>query len=264
MQKNFIHCIYQGERWCKRMPIINMVNLYFRLNSWAEKKWGIYMNKNSVASSKKIIRKLVLLCPVVIFLTGAIIYYVFMPDIYSKKILFFDWLFSDSQGIINKISYINDLPPESNNIIGIQIFWRIWLAGFSASLFFACKQLHTKSVPISKDAILVNREPYLLIQGTSTRLNQIQPQRRIKELDVLIYTIKCLEEKLSVESDFGYGNYDVIDCENNITRQLQFLKDAAKDIETGNIAENIKVINSTVLEVNTLLQKRTELKKHSL
>lgn len=93
----------------------------------------------------------------------------------------------------------------------------------------------------------------------SIRLKQVDCH---VELDALIYAIKCLEEKLSLESDFGYGDNNVISCENNIAQQLQLLKNATKSIENGNIAENIKTINNIVLEINILLQKRTEMKKH--
>lgn len=217
------------------------------------------MTKKSVVSNKKTVNKLVFLCPIIILLIGAIVYYVFMPSEYSKKIIFLDWLLSDSQDIIDKIYYINNSLSKSNHVIEMQIFWRIWFVSLWASLFFLCKYKQKKCDSNSTDAILVNKEPYLLIQGMSIRLKQVDCH---VELDALIYAIKCLEEKLSLESDFGYGDNNVISCENNIAQQLQLLKNATKSIENGNIAENIKTINNIVLEINILLQKRTEMKKH--
>ena len=76
-----------------------------------------------------------------------------------------------------------------------------------------------------------------------------------------MYSVKKLEEKLSVESDFGYGKGAVISCENNIARQIQFLVETAPFIENGNLEENIDAMNTAVMNINSQLRKRIELKK---
>ena len=72
---------------------------------------------------------------------------------------------------------------------------------------------------------------------------------------------KKLEEKLSVESDFGYGKKSVINCENDIARQIQFLLDTIPCMESGNFDENLNAMNSAIMNINSLLRRRTELKK---
>ena len=92
-------------------------------------------------------------------------------------------------------------------------------------------------------------------------LKQLKARRNSKQLDSLIYSVKKLEEKLSVESDFGYGKSSVINCENNIARQIQFLLDTAPCIENGDFEENLKAMNTAVMNINSLLRRRIELKK---
>lgn len=220
------------------------------------------MRENLDKSSRRKINKVIFLFPVIILLIGVIAYYILMPDIYSEDILFIDWLLSDSRNILDRIYYTNNIQLKNNNIIEIQIFWRIWLLSFNASLFFVGKQLHTKSVCMSADAVLINREPYLMIQGMSNKLRQLKYQEKVKEVDALIYSLKCLEEKLSIESDFGYGDKVLIDCENNIAAQLHILINLAQEVESGNFIENIKVMNNTVRKIHALLKERNELKKH--
>ena len=95
----------------------------------------------------------------------------------------------------------------------------------------------------------------------SDNLRQAKRRRNDNGLDALIYKVKCLEEKLFVESDFGYGGDVVIDCENDISRKLQFIKEMVSNIESGNITDNINILNEVVSETNMLLSKRRELKK---
>ena len=83
----------------------------------------------------------------------------------------------------------------------------------------------------------------------------------MKTNQILMTYIKKLEEKLSVESDFGYGKGSVINCENNIARQIQFLLDTVSCIENGDFEENLKEMNTVVTNINSLLRRRNELKK---
>lgn len=90
---------------------------------------------------------------------------------------------------------------------------------------------------------------------------QIDNVYRTGELDELIYSVKCLEEKLYIDSDFGCGSTDVIICENNIASQLQYLVNAVPNIMSGDMSDNISKLNLVIININSLLQKRCELKK---
>ena len=210
---------------------------------------------------KKVMNKFVFFIPVVILLIGAAAYFIVLPSIYGQVVSFIDWLFTDPQSIIATLRNPNTVLPQINAVFGMKIFWWIWLAGLIASLFFVGKQLQAKPEPNAENAILTKKEPYLMIQDVTNVLKQTKARISNKQLDPLIYSVKKLEEKLSVESDFGYGSDAVIRCENDIARQIQFLVDTVPHLENGNLEETLSGMNTAVSNINSLLRKRTELKK---
>lgn len=213
------------------------------------------------ALDKKVMNKFVFFIPAILFFIGVIAYFIIVPNIYGQIVSFIDWLFTDPQNIISTLRDPDAVLPQVNSIIGMRIFWWVWLAGLIISLFFVGKQLQSKSETNAPNAILTKKEPYLMIQTVSDGLKQVKAHSHSKQLDSLIYAIKKLEEKLSVESDFGYGQNAVISCENNIARQIQFLVDIAPCVENGDFEENIKAMNTAVMNINSLLRRRIELKK---
>lgn len=213
------------------------------------------------ALDKKVMNKFVFFIPVIILLIGVAAYFIVIPNIYGKVVSFVDWLFTDPENIISTLRDPNAVLPKVNSIIGIRIFWWVWLAGLISSLFFVGKQLQAKPEPNAANAILTKKEPYLMIQDVTDALKQLKTRRSSHQLDSLIYSVKKLEEKLSVESDFGYGKSAVINCENNIAIQIQFLLDTVPCIENGDFEENLKAMNTAVMNINSLLRRRIELKK---
>jgi hypothetical protein len=216
------------------------------------------------AIDPNVISKAVCIAPIGIALIGIIAYFAVIPNIYSKAVSFIDWLFTDPQNIISALKDPNTVLPQVHSIIGIRIFWWAWLATFIASLFFAGRQLQKKPEPNVANALLLKRDAYFIMQKVLGGLNSAKQrisEKEQKELDALIRNVKKLEEKLSVESDFGYGRSAVIECENSIAKQLQFLRDALPYIENGNLGENISKMNTAATNVANLLRQRTELKK---
>lgn len=214
-----------------------------------------------VAVDKTVMDKVVFLVPIGILLIGIMAYFIVIPNTYRKVVSFIDWFFTDPQSIIDTLRDPNTMLPKVNSIIGTRIFWRIWLVGFIASLFFVGRQLHAKPEPNATNAILTRKEPYLMIQDVTVALKLIKQRRSDNELDILISSVKCLEEKLAVESDFGYGKGAIINCENNIATQLQFLVDSVSLIENDNFGENISKMSLAISNINSLLKRRIELKK---
>lgn len=211
--------------------------------------------------NKNVMNKFMFLIPVVILLIGVGVYFIEVSSIHGEVIPYIDWMFTDSQNIIDALYELNVVLNQNNGIIGMRVFWRVWLAGLTASLFFVGKQFQSKPEPNITSALLIKKEPYFMIQNVTDALKKLRVRRSNKQLDSLIYEVKKLEEKLSVESDFGYGKSSVINCENNIARQLQFLLDTVPYVETGNFEENLKAMNIAVMNVNFLLRRRIELKK---
>jgi len=213
------------------------------------------------ALDKKVMNKFVFFIPVVILLVGVAAYFIVIPNIYGKVVSFVDWLFTDSENIINTLRDPNAVLPKINSIIGMRVFWWIWLTSLITSLFFIGKQFQTKPEPNATNAILTKKEPYLMIQNVVDALKQLKTRKSSNQLDSLMYSVKKLEEKLSIESDFGYGKSTIINCENNIARQIQFLLDTVPYVENGDFEENLKAMNTAVMNINSLLRKRIELKK---
>ena len=213
------------------------------------------------ALDKKVMNKFVFFVPAVILLVGIAAYFIVVPNIYGKVVSFIDWLFTDPENIIRTLSAPNAVLPKVNSIIGMRIFWWVWLASFISSLFFVGKQLQAEPAPDATNAILTKKEPYLMIQDVTDTLKQLKTRRNSHQLDTLVYSVKKLEEKLSVESNFGYGKTEVINCENNIARQIQFLLDTVTRAEKGDFEENLKAMNTAVMNINSLLRRRVELKK---
>ena len=142
--------------------------------------------------------------------------------------------------------------------IAMRIFWFLWLACFSASLFFVGKRLHSKPQITAPNARLLNREPYFLVKEINENIKLAKQRQVDKDFEALANAIKRLEEKLSVENDFGYGRNEIISCENNIAQQLQFLLDT---IAAGDINIHISEMNTAVIKINNLLERRRELKR---
>lgn len=210
---------------------------------------------------KKVMQRIVFLIPVLLIIVGVVAYFIVIPKIYGKVVSFIDWLFTDPQNIINTVHDSNSVLPHINSILGVRIFWWTWLTCFISSLFAVGKLLQEKPEPNAVNAIFTKREPYLKIQDVIACLKLVKVHKGSQQLDSLIYSVKKLEEKLSIESDFGYGGKAVIACENNIALQIQFLVDTASCIENGDYDETIKAMNTAVMNINSLLRKRTELKK---
>lgn len=213
------------------------------------------------AIDRNVISKAVFAAPIILLLIAVVAYFIVIPNIYGQVVSFIDWLASDPQNIIDTLRDPNAAFSKANYIILIRVFWYVWLAGFIASLFFVGKQFQKKPEPNATNAILVKKEAYLLAQDITEALKLEYQKNKSKDINSLLTSVKRLEEKLSVESDFGYGKNNVINCENNIARQLQYLLDSVPYISTGNMSENIAEMNKAVFNINSLLRKRIELKK---
>lgn len=217
--------------------------------------------KSPAVTSKAIPGKSVFLLPVLFLLVGLVAYFIIIPKIYGQGSSFFDWLFADPQNIIDTLQNPYVALSKAQMITEVRIFWYIWLAGFTASLFFVGRQLNRKPAQTAANAILVKREPYLLICDVYDSLKVAQANVSCDEFAPLLYMVKCLAEKLSVESDFGYGNVGVTMCENNIAKQLQVLSELAGHLDRSGTAEAVERMQVLVKNINSLLRRRAELKK---
>lgn len=214
------------------------------------------------AIDPKVVRPFVFLAPVILLFIGVAAYFVILPKQYGKVVSLVQWLFSDPQNIMETLSEPQAVLPHLYSIWGTRVFWWIWLAALAASLFWVGKQLHAKPEPTAEHALLTKKEAYVLILDVGAALKQRKTQTGGKQWDGLLASVKRLEEKLSVESDFGYGTEAVIACENQIAQQLQFLLDCSGKLDSDDSAAVMQSMELAIQTIHSLLRKRTELKKH--
>lgn len=204
-------------------------------------------------------KKLIFVLPILFLLVGVIAYFIVVPALYGKVVGFIDWLFSDPQNIIDTLRDPNTAFSRWNVIVGIRIFWWVWLAGFITSLFFVGKQLHAKPEANAPNAVFRGKEAYLAMLDVQDGLKQLKSHHQNKQLDALLYLVRTLEEKLSIEQDFGCGNEATTRCENNIAKQIEYLLDTLSTIEEQNLEECLNAMRIAAEHITALLYKRTTL-----
>lgn len=216
------------------------------------------MAKKSLVQKKYIIYA----SPFFIFSIGCIVDLVIIPNCFSRKISFLIWLFSNSQNIENLLYYpgITALP-DIYSIVGMRIFWWIWLVSFLVSLYLVCRKIHWRTEAIAPNAVLRNKDPYYKLLDIRQKLIRVQQKGETTELKSIIISLKYLEERLKNETNFGYGKEEVITCENHIAEQLQHLSNLVSTIKSGELQENVQILNDIITDIKFSLQKRTDLKR---
>lgn len=218
------------------------------------------LKKNEIKKNNNIFTS-VYIAPIVILVIGVIAYFVVIPKIDGQMVSFVDWLISDPQNIMDMLEEPITIITDTHGDLRIRVFGYICLATFITSLFFVGRQLQKKPQPDATNALFVKKEPYLMVQDIMAELRKIKQRIHNKELDSFIYSVKCLEEKFSVESDFGYGEDTVIQCENNIAMQLLLLLEYVSKLKEENLVDSLKVLTEMVIDIESLLRRRIELKK---
>lgn len=196
-------------------------------------------------------------------LIGLIADFIIIPDIYGEDVSFMRWVFTNPSQILDTLGNPSAVLPGVDSMVGklVPLCILVWFISLTISLFFLGRQFHIKSELVNANAVLVDKEPYIMIQSAGSILKQLKVYRNNEELKGLLYSVKCLEEKLLTESDFGYGSDKVVNCENEIAQQLQILLDNLHKIENGDFDENVKTLNALIVNINSLLQRRGVLKR---
>ena len=218
----------------------------------------------------------VFITPIIITVLGICTFFVVIPNIYGKTISFADWLFSSPQNIINTLNDSNAVLTKVGSIIGMKVVWWCWLLTFGGSLFMLGRKLQAKP-KINTNASLHSKEPYFMISDIIHDIDyMLNFINRTKDADSLRNNLKRLEEKLYIESDFGCGKNDVIECENQIRKQIECIQKEVKyinikinqvedkyveQLRNAGFSKEIMEMNMGVKNIDALLRKRTELKK---
>ena len=202
--------------------------------------------------------KLIFAMPILLVLVAIGVYYILIPQIYGETISVIDWLLADSTKIMSMLRVGNLNLPKLRGIFALEIFWWIWSALFVTSLFFVGKRLQNPEKKFSDNAVLIKKEPYIMVQTSLDILRQYPTTDKLEEA---INSVKKLAERLAIESDFGHGDSNIIDCEKNIATLLNSLSTFAKNFRIGDSAENAEKIAEIVKNLNSLLSLRSNLEK---
>lgn len=213
------------------------------------------------AVDRRILGRLLWLLPVLLLLVGVIAYTVILPVLYGEMISFWDLLFSNPQSILQKLRDPDAVLSHFNSMLAVKIFFWVWFLAFVASLFFVGRQLHTRQEPISGSAVMIQREPFLLMQEVNAAIRQSYAKTHSRDVFSLLSAGKHLEERLSLESDFGRGNAQVIACEASIASELQLMLELASHLDGEQSGDSLSALERSVQTVNSLLLRRAELKK---
>ncbi len=200
--------------------------------------------------------------PVMVIVIGIIVYLIVLPSYGQGSIKICDLLMLNPRDMINTILGVEIIQTANSVAIDkIRVLDWIFIITFIVSLYFPGFYLHFRTSVPNENASVEKKDACLLIQKANIVLKGIKRQRKGKELDNLLYDAKCLEEKLAVESDFGYGDNRVIECEESIEKELQIFLNGVSAIETGNYKKNVQELEKIVVDINALLKQRNELKK---
>jgi serine/threonine protein kinase len=146
----------------------------------------------------------------------------------GKTVLIFDYLEGD----------------EKNNSLSKSIFGK----------FFK----KTKGETVQRT--LQGKDAYNIISDIYADVKLLKQRNGGRYAEALFYNVKKLEEKLAVDSDFGIGEARIIDCETEISKRLDILRESLHNAEKGNLRVNINNMNTIVTEISDLLKRRNELK----
>ncbi|WP_261304028.1 serine/threonine-protein kinase [Paenibacillus andongensis] len=198
------------------------------------------------------------LAPVIIGLIGIILFFAVVPQAIGKLIPLNDLL----AGNFDKMLSVNNLSSllSKKMLVFRALFYLIFVA-FVTSLFFVGKQLQKKKEPNALGAILRGKEPYFKMLVISGSMNEARrTMRNNADVNKMQERIKRLEEQLKSETDFGCGNDQITDCENDIAEKIRFLTEIISSLSNDEqLTRKLHIAEKTALSLVSLLRIRREM-----
>lgn len=188
------------------------------------------------------------------FVIGIIGYYKMN---FNSSLLFVEW-----------IRKIFSIPYGKEFSVGIfdrgeRLFWYVWIFTMAILVTIIEHELQNNKSKINKKAILKNEAPYLKIfyiyEKSKTKKSNNSSSKKWREL---LYRIKMIEEQLSVEKDFGYGDYKLTDCENEISYLLDNLEVVIDKSNNVLADDDIEKIDSLIEKIKIKLELRKKMMIH--
>lgn len=136
-----------------------------------------------------------------------------------------------------------------------RIFWLLWYIAIALIVFSIGYQIQNAKAKLNKNAVIKNQEAYLKIHLAYNRLKQTKAIDGTN-FDLLLYRVKVIDEELSVETNFGYGDDELTLCENSINQLLDKLLDYTEKIDETDYQIGINQIFRIVSQVEEALEQR--------
>ncbi len=136
-----------------------------------------------------------------------------------------------------------------------RIFWLLWYIAIALIVFSIGYQIQNAKAKLNKNAVIKNREAYLKIHLVYNRLKQAKAIDGTN-FDLLLYRLKVIDEELSVETNFGYGDEELTLCENSINQLLDRLLDYTEKIDETDFQIDINQIFKIVSQIEEALEQR--------
>lgn len=175
---------------------------------------------------------------------------------YIRAISLIDWLLSGSDNIVATVRDVDTVMGKLHRIMLMRVFWVLWLAGFSVSVFMLGRHIQNKKERYAEYAKITGKDAYHKAQAVIIRNHN---KLHTKGCLQLSKKLNALVERLNYESGFGYGDWATIECENQINQKLNDLAECLTDYEPG--LDNQQCVDAVLDEINILLDQRAEMKK---
>lgn len=203
---------------------------------------------------------LVYIMPVVIAAVYIGIYVFYLPHLYGNTIKTVQWLFGKPEEIVEFLQNGGKGELPIYKIIGIKAGMYLLYVGFIASLFCLGRALQNKRQDYNPDALMRGKEPYLKAMELNELIGKAPDHHgNLPEVKKMIRNVM---ERLCNESDFGYGEYSVITCENEIANCLSTIeKNISALYDDKTAGETANTIVSICKGIQSKLNMRMEMKK---
>lgn len=196
--------------------------------------------------------------PLIFLLVGGIALVNILLSNYMRAISFIDWLWNGPTNLLDVAHDTDMIMSYVYRIIFTRVFWFVWLIGFVMSLYLLGHHLHNKKDDISRNGLLHGNQAVSMFKSISDKYTMILQEDENKNLSK---KMKILSERFSYESEFGYGNDEIISCENLIKCQLDILDEYVDDLYIESTAEKQMNILCVLNDIDVLLSRRADMKK---
>lgn len=198
------------------------------------------------------------LCPILIAAIYVIIYVIVMPMAYGKGLTIGRLMTDDPESIAAFLMDKNKVFAAVNRILLLKILMYVLYVAFIASLFALGYVIQNKKPKQHIDAIMHDREAYVKAMAINARVQNIT----LDGTDEAKTAVRNVTEHLRNESAFGYGNIQVIRCENEVAKCLRNIDLNIPALgDPKNVQQAATVIIDDCQTIQSCLAQRMELKR---